>query len=207
MGYELGRLMWWLNQNAGAVQALSAAVTVMLTVVLAVTTIWYARLTYKSIRLNEYQLAAEYLPFLTVQLKFTSEKEATIRLRNNGQHHIRVFKLALLSRVGRTSINLFPKRWGEFSIRGPAQENSCWSEHIVFPVEIPRDSLIVSVEYSDMARFSGIRELEYDARTGESRSRELFGDWQVYRGTVRERIQDFFSVRFLKPKPTFPPKF
>ena len=47
MGYEWGRLIWWLGQNSAAIQAVAALTTVVLTGVLISVTMRYVSLTQK----------------------------------------------------------------------------------------------------------------------------------------------------------------
>ena len=56
--------MEWLNQNAGAVQAISAAITLILTAVLVGTTFWYTQTTRQALRLAQNQFEREWKPDL-----------------------------------------------------------------------------------------------------------------------------------------------
>jgi hypothetical protein len=56
IAYEWGRLIWSLNHNAGAVQALAAIAVALLTAVLIGITWWYARSTREMARTMERQL-------------------------------------------------------------------------------------------------------------------------------------------------------
>jgi hypothetical protein len=64
MVYQWGRFMWWLaqGQNAGAVQAVSSVVVVVLTVALILVTARYVRLTGKSLALSSRHFSAIFQP-------------------------------------------------------------------------------------------------------------------------------------------------
>lgn len=60
--------MEWLNQNAGAVQALSAIGILFLTLALAGATIWYARTTSRAMRLSQEQYERHWKPDLHAEV-------------------------------------------------------------------------------------------------------------------------------------------
>jgi len=62
VAYEWGRFIWWLGQNAAAIQALAAIVVVLLTVALVFVTGRYVRLTREMSQTMRQQLAAAFQP-------------------------------------------------------------------------------------------------------------------------------------------------
>jgi hypothetical protein len=104
MAYEWGRLIWWLNQNAGAVQALCAVITVLLTVVLAGATIWYARLTSTLNHTAQRQLSAMLFPNLELSLSSSGSQGArgshheigvSLQVSNKGQQSVLLHRMSL----------------------------------------------------------------------------------------------------------------
>ena len=107
MAYELGRFVYWVNQNSGAIQALSAVVIVILTGVLA----W---LTLKSVKAAEvaaisaqHQLEANLQPTLEMELKpgfdlqsnegdHPFSKGANLKLRNVGSTPLKLRRVAMV---------------------------------------------------------------------------------------------------------------
>jgi len=99
--------MEWLNQNAGAVQAMSAVVTVFLTIVLVGVTCWYAALTRRMAFTMERQLAASFQPDIDLQItnRFTGssvqlgvEREnvsGTIVVLNKGEAPVKIVAVAM----------------------------------------------------------------------------------------------------------------
>jgi hypothetical protein len=61
-------MMQWLNQNAGAVQAIMAIILGVLTPVLIGVTWWYAKLTRRMVLAQEQQLAASFHPDIEMTL-------------------------------------------------------------------------------------------------------------------------------------------
>jgi hypothetical protein len=61
VAYEWGRFVWWLGQNAAAIQAFASLITVILTFVLVRITAEYVRLNARMSRSAEAQLVAQYM--------------------------------------------------------------------------------------------------------------------------------------------------
>lgn len=104
MAYEWGRLIWWLNQSAGAVRALCAVATVILTVVLAGATIWYARLTSTLNQTAQRQLSAMLFPNLEISISSSGSQGArgahhqigvSLQIRNRGQQSVLLHRMSL----------------------------------------------------------------------------------------------------------------
>jgi len=203
MTHEWERFVWWLGQNAGAIQALSALATTMLTVALAATTIWYARLTHHGIRVNKTQLAAQYIPFLGISTDFNGEGDILIEVTNLGQYHLRIFHVSLLSRSSQIEHTL--NKWPQFRIKGGSNESI--KRTFAIPAGTSRDSLIVLVECSDLASFSGVYEYEFNVSKHALRSRELFGDWERYNDNPVYKMKLALKTKFFSRKSKFPPKY
>jgi hypothetical protein len=69
MAYEWGRFVWWLNQNSGAIQAVTSVVIALLTVVLAYCTVRALRTSDRALRISQGQLQAMLQPI--AELAFT----------------------------------------------------------------------------------------------------------------------------------------
>jgi HAMP domain-containing protein len=80
MAYEWGRLIWWLGQNAAAIQALTAIVVVLLTAALVFVTSWYVRLTREMSQTMNQQLAAASIP--DIGIAFTRTLESVSRIED-----------------------------------------------------------------------------------------------------------------------------
>jgi hypothetical protein len=99
--------MQWLNQNAGAVQAIMAIVICVLTAVLIGVTWWYAKLTRRMAFTLEQQLAASFHPDIEMTLinRFqgkgtsfgvkTESVSGTIVVTNNGDLPLKVASAAM----------------------------------------------------------------------------------------------------------------
>jgi len=81
---------WWAGQNAGAIQAISSVVTVVLTAVLAIVTYCYVRLTRELAANSHKQLLLLANPNLAVEIKVASEREVCIRIENRGTYPFRL---------------------------------------------------------------------------------------------------------------------
>jgi len=105
--------MWcWLNANAGAIQGISAALAVILTLALVVVTCWYVRLTnqlaanaqrqfelsQQQFRLAQKQFYAAYLPHLRLEIH-TADAMTNHHIgyfcKNIGQQTLRLQSLAI----------------------------------------------------------------------------------------------------------------
>jgi hypothetical protein len=99
--------MEWLNQNAGAVQAVMAIIIGVLTAVLIIVTLWYAVLTRRMVLAQEQQLAASFHPDIEMTLihrfqgkgsSFGVKSETvagTIVVKNNGDLPLKVVSAAM----------------------------------------------------------------------------------------------------------------
>ncbi len=95
--------MGWFNQNAGAVQAISAAVTVILTFTLIGVTCWYAALTRRMVLTMERQLAASVQPDTDLKLingysgssGHKKDVSGTIVVANKGNVPVKVIAVAM----------------------------------------------------------------------------------------------------------------
>jgi hypothetical protein len=100
--------MWkWLNDNAGAVQAVTALAIMVLTAVLGGVTYWYAKLTQRMALTLEQQLVASFYPDVELVLKdkmqgsgvaFGEEHASvsgTIVVKNKGNVPIKVISVAM----------------------------------------------------------------------------------------------------------------
>jgi hypothetical protein len=98
MAYEWGRFVWWLNQNAGAVQAMAAVATVVLTAALILVTIRYVSLTAKLLEASEASARANFLPDIESVIDFTHPRrgELEIALTNVSDTPIRVVRARFL---------------------------------------------------------------------------------------------------------------
>jgi len=101
MAYEWGRFMWWLGQgqNAAAVQAITAIVVMVLTVVLIGITWRYARLTRK---FTELQLAASFEPNIVLAFTDNIQYEG----HGNGGEHESLAGGAAISNQGSEPVKL-----------------------------------------------------------------------------------------------------
>src|ERR1700693_1869035 len=70
MDHEWGRFVWWLNQNSGAIQALTSVVVVLLTIILAYCTVRALRTSDRALKISQGQLQAMLQPI--VELAFTA---------------------------------------------------------------------------------------------------------------------------------------
>ena len=66
---QLGRFVWWLNQNSGAIQAVTSIVIALLTVVLAYCTVRALSTSNRALTISQGQLQAMLQP--TAELAFT----------------------------------------------------------------------------------------------------------------------------------------
>jgi hypothetical protein len=100
--------MEWLNQNAGAVQAIMAIIIVLLTAALTGVTWWYASLTRRMASTMERQLGASFQPNIGMALtnRFQGEHRdrggtesesvmGTITITNNGDLPLKVVAIAM----------------------------------------------------------------------------------------------------------------
>jgi len=75
--------MWhWLNSNAGGVQAVAAVGTLLLTLVLAGVSYWYAQLTRSSLEVAKEQLKRQWRPQLGVSLEYIPQFLAHLVVHN-----------------------------------------------------------------------------------------------------------------------------
>jgi hypothetical protein len=75
--------MWcWLNANAGGVQAVAAICTLLLTLVLAGITYWYAQLTRSSLKIAKEQFDRQWLPQLGISLEYVPQFHAKLTIHN-----------------------------------------------------------------------------------------------------------------------------
>jgi hypothetical protein len=92
-------IMWeWLNNNSGAVQALGSVVTVLLTVFLGMTTLWYARLTKRLAELTRIQFTSTVQPKLEVALTKgypLPEHHLQYFIKNVGAYPAEIWSIAL----------------------------------------------------------------------------------------------------------------
>jgi hypothetical protein len=104
----------WLGQgqNAAAVQTACAVGTLLLTVVLAIITAWYVRLTHRLSALSKQQLVAQFTPRLVIELEAT-QADGLVRfvIRNEGDRAVRLFAINIVwpvpyqaSREGRLGV-------------------------------------------------------------------------------------------------------
>jgi uncharacterized membrane protein len=89
----------WLGQgqNAAAVQTACAVGTLLLTVVLAIITAWYVRLTHRLSALSKQQLVAQFTPRLVIELEAT-QADGLVRfvIRNEGDRAVRLFAINIV---------------------------------------------------------------------------------------------------------------
>ena len=91
MEFELGRLSWWLGQNAAAIQALSAMVTTLLTLVLVAVMWRYVLLARSMLTVSEKHVLAEYQPNISIMLEATLwTGEVAFSLQNEGRRTVRL---------------------------------------------------------------------------------------------------------------------
>jgi hypothetical protein len=76
--------MQWMNQNAGAVQAMMAIVIVLLTGVLVIVTCWYTTLTRDMALTLKEQLAASFQP--NIEMTLTNRLQGRGSDERGGQH-------------------------------------------------------------------------------------------------------------------------
>jgi hypothetical protein len=75
--------MWcWLNANGHAVQALAALGTLLLTLVLAGITFWYARLTQTALAITKQQFDRQWRPQLGIGVEYVAQYQANLIIRN-----------------------------------------------------------------------------------------------------------------------------
>jgi hypothetical protein len=69
---QWGRLIYWLGQNAAAIQALAAVITVIFTGALIGVTAWYANLTSGLLEASEATMRSAFMPDLvgTIDIDF-----------------------------------------------------------------------------------------------------------------------------------------
>ncbi len=98
----------WLNANAGAVQAFSAACTVLLTVALVVITLWYARVTRRMFDISRRQLSLSMLPRLSLSLSWAtgSRREIWWEVENTGPDDIKILTIRILGDSGRRTLRV-----------------------------------------------------------------------------------------------------
>jgi hypothetical protein len=100
--------MGWMNQNAGAVQAITAIVIVLFTGVLIAVTWWYAKLTRRMALTLEKQLASSFQPHIEMTLADRiraqrndgqgNQSEAvsgTITVRNKGNLPLKIVSVSM----------------------------------------------------------------------------------------------------------------
>lgn len=89
--------MWdWLNKNAGAVQALGAGATTLLTVLLAIITLWYVRLTRRLAQISRLQYGATVRPKLKIAITSPDPgPRYTIDyiIENIGEHPVNIWNI------------------------------------------------------------------------------------------------------------------
>jgi hypothetical protein len=98
MAHEWARFIWWLNQNSGAVQAMAAVATTVLTGVLILVTIRYVSLTGKLLEASEASARASFMPDIEASIEFTYPRttELEVTLRNVADPPIRVVRARFL---------------------------------------------------------------------------------------------------------------
>src|SRR5438477_4812625 len=75
--------MWcWLNANAGGVQAIAALGTLLLTLILAGVSYWYARLTRSALKIAGEQFDRQWRPQLGVSLEYVPQYVARLTIHN-----------------------------------------------------------------------------------------------------------------------------
>lgn len=96
---QWGRLIWWLaqGQNAAAIQALSAAATLALTIVIACITFKYVKLTSGSVELARAQFRADLQPKLTFSItrSGSSPQPSQAMIVNVGSRALRIISIGI----------------------------------------------------------------------------------------------------------------
>jgi hypothetical protein len=83
------RTLWtWLNGNSGAVQAIAAMVTGLLTLVLAGITWWYVRLTNASLALAREQFERQWRPFIAIKFVYLAPYKVELVVHNFGNSSV-----------------------------------------------------------------------------------------------------------------------
>jgi len=86
----------WLNANAPAIQAICTVATVLLTLFLGLTTLWYARLTGRLAELSRIQFSTNVRPNLEILLKSGDGlplNHVEYRFHNIGEHPVSIWNV------------------------------------------------------------------------------------------------------------------
>lgn len=143
MTYEWGRFIWWLGQNASAIQALAAIATTLLTLALVWATSKYVVLTQRILATSEKQLIAQYQPHVKITLNATLwTGEVKFTIQNAGT---RTIKLVAVN-VGWTYPDN-PLMWGRLGMKIQNRTVLEPAESISFDTKIRRDIEEVPAEF------------------------------------------------------------
>jgi hypothetical protein len=142
--------MWeWLNENSGAIQGLSAVVSLILTVAIIGVTAWYVRLTHTIAETTKRQLAATVQPVAMLQIWVdvfgrSSNGRCSVNGRlgitNKGAAPLKIKRLYLVVQHRLTPGKLFQK---EYTLDGYANR-----------VILPTESLMEQYTVDDVVEFT-----------------------------------------------------
>jgi hypothetical protein len=95
MLYQWGRLLWWLNQNASAIEALSAIVTSFATVVLVLITRRYSSITERLAYIAGREVRSQAQPSMDVRYEFTAPNHFRVTVENTGSQAAQLISVTM----------------------------------------------------------------------------------------------------------------